>query len=141
MLRQIKKESQHNRNDIKSLTFSTNVHNNLTIMYDRYILCCTIKKANQDLEMKGRFVQKITKIIMQCDKITKHKLLILEILCFYSLCIETFHSYNNKNGVFPPFEFTSPFYVMAAPNNCPSVQQDFVTQSDYNSKTRNSNIY
>ena len=73
MLRQIKKESQHNRNDIKSLTFSTNVHNNLTIMYDRYILCCTIKKANQDLEMKGRFVQKITKIIMQCDKITKQK--------------------------------------------------------------------
>lgn len=48
---------------------------------------------------------------------------------FYSLCIETFHSYNNKNGVFPPFEFTSPFYVMAAPNNCPSVQEDFVTKN------------
>ena len=63
-------------------------------MYDRYILCCTIKKANRDLEMKGRFVQKITKIIMQCDKITKQ--LILEIICFYSLCIETFHSYNNR---------------------------------------------
>ena len=33
------------------------------------------KKANQDLEQKGRFVEKITKIIiiMQCDEITKQK--------------------------------------------------------------------